>query len=505
MLQHLKEKSFSLVRNIFVDYKLLFYILLGVHITLMFIGLDHSISDMHGFRQTQTAITSYYFIHDGFQIDYMTPVLGYPWKIPFEFPIYQMIVSFISKFTHLNLEITGRLVSISAFYGCVFVLLQFQKIIKSFPSYLSASLVLCNPIYIFWTRTFMIESTALLLCISFVYLCIAYFERGNYKLLLWMFLIGAVGILTKVTTFFIGISTVSLILIPEIRTKWNLKKKEISLIAISIFILFVLLFTWTKHCDFTKSTSYIGNKITSSKLNLWNFGSFSQRFEIENWVYLIKNSSYTLAVSIFILIIILSSKKRIIANLPSLKWMGSGLVAPLIFFNLYIVHDYYHYANGLFTLIGISYFITRQKTKKISQNLAISIICLSFWYYHIVYYQTQRINNEYFKELGAFVESKSDIDDVILVLGNDWSSEISYYSKRKCINVPSWMTDSLKASPKNFIEMLKTPNIKHLFLTGYCKEDMSQEYCKEVKTILDLNTISIEEKTKSILFSLKPH
>ena len=42
--------------------------------------------DVHSFRQTQTALTSYWFIHQGFQFAYETPVVGAPWAIPFEFP-----------------------------------------------------------------------------------------------------------------------------------------------------------------------------------------------------------------------------------------------------------------------------------------------------------------------------------------------------------------------------------------------------------------------------------
>ena len=44
----------------------------------------------HSFRQTQTAISTYYMAEDASVFaDYITPVLGKPWRIPMELPIYQ--------------------------------------------------------------------------------------------------------------------------------------------------------------------------------------------------------------------------------------------------------------------------------------------------------------------------------------------------------------------------------------------------------------------------------
>ena len=61
------------------------------------IGILYStnpILDQHSFRQTQTAISAKY-IFDGNIFNYQTPILGEPYNIPFEFPIYQILVAFI--------------------------------------------------------------------------------------------------------------------------------------------------------------------------------------------------------------------------------------------------------------------------------------------------------------------------------------------------------------------------------------------------------------------------
>src|SRR5262249_20433758 len=57
------------------------------------IGWNNPITDYHAFRQTQTAISAYYMVGRPPSLAYETPVLGPPWSIPFEFPLYQWVVA----------------------------------------------------------------------------------------------------------------------------------------------------------------------------------------------------------------------------------------------------------------------------------------------------------------------------------------------------------------------------------------------------------------------------
>src|SRR5690348_16272333 len=75
----------------------------------------------HAFRQTQTAIASYWLMHGGGHGErYLTPLFGYPWTLPMEFPLFQELVAFVCAHTGLPLDFTGRLLSLIFFYGaCV--------------------------------------------------------------------------------------------------------------------------------------------------------------------------------------------------------------------------------------------------------------------------------------------------------------------------------------------------------------------------------------------------
>src|SRR5262249_8160029 len=71
-------------------------------------GWKHTINDVHGFRQSQTAITVDYLLKGGPWVNYETPVLGPPWSIPFEFPLYQWITAIAVLVFRVPVEQAGR-------------------------------------------------------------------------------------------------------------------------------------------------------------------------------------------------------------------------------------------------------------------------------------------------------------------------------------------------------------------------------------------------------------
>src|SRR5262249_7120126 len=131
-------------------------------LAVLCVGLFQPLLDQYQFRQTQTALTSYWLMRGGPIFAYETPVLGFPWSIPFEFPVYQIIVALLSQ-TGVPLDAAGRIVSFVFFVGCLwpmrvlFRALQFDDV--AFPC--AAVLFLLSPLYLYWGRTFMVETCAL--------------------------------------------------------------------------------------------------------------------------------------------------------------------------------------------------------------------------------------------------------------------------------------------------------------------------------------------------------
>src|SRR5690349_20605428 len=132
---------------------------------VLVVGLDKPLLDLHSFRQTQTALSVYWLLHGGPWLAYGTPVLGAPWTIPFEFPLYQWIVALLVK-PGVPLDIAGRLVSFAFHIGTLWPLwLLIRSVGLGRIAFLNtAVLYMAAPLYLYWSRTFLMESCALFFC-----------------------------------------------------------------------------------------------------------------------------------------------------------------------------------------------------------------------------------------------------------------------------------------------------------------------------------------------------
>ena len=75
--------------------------------------------EQHAFRQTQTALSTYWISKSPLTTLYQTPTLRSPWSIPFEFPIYEYAVSCSASLRGSDLRQTGRLVSYAFLLLCL--------------------------------------------------------------------------------------------------------------------------------------------------------------------------------------------------------------------------------------------------------------------------------------------------------------------------------------------------------------------------------------------------
>ena len=64
------------------------FLTLLVWIGYLRVGWSHAHMAGHEFRQAQTALSIQAIDREGYRLDYATPVLGKPWSIPMEFPLY---------------------------------------------------------------------------------------------------------------------------------------------------------------------------------------------------------------------------------------------------------------------------------------------------------------------------------------------------------------------------------------------------------------------------------
>ncbi len=169
------------------------------------VGFDNSLFDFHGFRQTQTAIAADSIMHGGGFLHYETPVLGPPWSLPFEFPLYQGIVAGVAKTLSTPLDQTGRFVSILCYFLCFFPLASILSSIglRNVGMIPPLALFAMSPLYVFVSRLFMIESMAMLFSLLYadqMFRLVLGHRQWPYRHIVGAAVFGVLAGLVKVTT-----------------------------------------------------------------------------------------------------------------------------------------------------------------------------------------------------------------------------------------------------------------------------------------------------------------
>lgn len=425
--------------------------------SFVFLGLTISqpLLEGHSFRQTQTAITSYWFIREGFALAYQTPVAGYPWTIPFEFPIYQAIVAAISAISTVPLDRVGRAVS---FFFFVATLIPVALICRRLQLGLRVFLIfgtvyLLSPQYLFWGRTFMIESTATFLSVAAIAAALPLLtdrtvSRGRYVAFV---VFGCLAVLQKITTALPVILVLMVCVFAIMARRWNQRDRAFAKAGVArILVLAIPILAgmaWTHFSDVAKSQSDIGMLLTSAGLRKWNFGTLEQRFSSALYRDVILMRSMRVNAGGWIGIAALAwfyAKETRPQRVTVALVAGALFVAPLLLFsNLHIVHDYYQTATTVYIIfllaLALAYVAETLLPRVFAVALALVLVSnLSF--VKQVYWPTARgpitAENNRTLALAEVIKSQTARDAPLLVYGLSLSSELAYYAERKSTNVP---------------------------------------------------------------------
>jgi hypothetical protein len=182
--------------------RILFWALLAHSAAILAMRWNQPLVGEHGFRQTQTALSVFWLLRGGPWLAYWTPVLGPPWSIPFEFPLFQWIVALLARMG-VGLDPAGRCVAWAFGVLALFPLRRIATHLDIDP-WIVGCLYLASPLYLYWSTAFLIDTCALFLCTEFLALMM------EDKWILGMF-VGILAALVKLPSFVI-FAAVSLLL-----------------------------------------------------------------------------------------------------------------------------------------------------------------------------------------------------------------------------------------------------------------------------------------------------
>ncbi len=412
--------------------RLTFLMALALNVYFLFIGIGNTVGEYHSFRQSQTAISTYYIAESGFAADYETPVMGEPWSIPLEFPVYQSAVALLYNMDFgISLDQSGRIVSILFFLlSLVPVYLTASLLLKDSGRALQfMALFLAAPVYIYWSRAFMIESAAFFFGITCLWLILKYNRSGLHWLLALAAVAGALCSLAKVTTWVVFSVPVLIAAFSNVMKdgKPVLNPTIIYKIAALFVIPFLTGYSWSVHAESVRNLNPLASLVFSRDTFFeWNFGDWGTKALI------------AAAALLVLVIIIMITKKNPFRKLIFASY-ASFAAGPVVFTNLYLVHDYYYYVNLIFLIITVYLLIlplmeNKEKSKAgAGGTLYFAVFAVFIGFYTIVYLPVQGKNNTSISEFAGKVKSITEKNDILLIYGHDWNSLIPYYAQRRAI------------------------------------------------------------------------
>ncbi len=411
-----------------------------------FTGFDEPLLDRHAFRQTQTAISAYYIAHGGPFFAYETPLFGAPYSAPFEFPLYQWIVAVVNRVTRMPLDGAGRAVSIAFFVATTvpFFRLLRRSEVSAASARLATALLLAAPEYIYWTRAFLIESTALFFSISVLAAGLAFLERPAVdRRLAWLGAAATLAALVKVTTAFgylVALVVVSLAHVIRDDQRRGRARVYAAYFG-SVFVLPALpLLAWTRFADYEKGLNPLtANYITSAALHDWNYGTWAQKTALATWQTLWDHTmSETFGSPVgFVACAALAilAAKRIDVVVALLAGVFSIYA---VFTNLHVIHEYYQYSTSALAVAVVGIGIGAAETltaraRPLLVGVATAMLLEALSVYGADYLPAQVKMNRTGADTGNFVKAHTSSSALIVIFGDEWSSLYPYYSERRAL------------------------------------------------------------------------
>ncbi len=399
----------------------------------------------HEFRQAQTALSAFHIQQDrDFSLDYPTPVLGKPWSIPLEFPLYQWAVVAVSDGTGWGLIASGRLVSLTCFYlmlPAVFLLLGSLGVAPG-RRWLVLAIVVTSPLYIFYARAFMIETMALMFSLWFW----AAFERSvvraDWRWLILANLAGTGAGLVKVTTLFVYT-------LPAagwaLRRLWlarrdNRWQRDMVWMALAVVFPLGVTFWWGHHADEVRQLNPLAHFLVSKDFYGFNFGTWTTRLSpelwLQKWQTMTQSVTWWPVLAATLGLAFLSLRGRI-----TISAMATCLfAAPLMIFPvLYGFHDYYFVANGvlLLTAVGLIIVGVAESTRWVWLPAVLTLALAGGQIYRYTgdYYQTQKGLSDGGDGLTQSLRALLKPDEVIVVVGQQWNPMLPFYAQRRAMMI----------------------------------------------------------------------
>jgi 4-amino-4-deoxy-L-arabinose transferase-like glycosyltransferase len=421
-------------------------------------------------------MTAYWFVKEGIDlINYQTPLYGPPWRVPFEFPLFQATAAIVFRLGLGSFEFACRLTALLYFYLSALILYLLCK--KIFPdsltNFMILSLYLWLPYNIYYSTEPLIDYLALALALAYLYFILQWLDnRSPLWNALFATICGSLGILVKPTTIPVVLMPIIVFVFRDILTIygkelkrpldwrhlldkiWNQRLYWFVLIMMAVVPVLVGS-VWTRHTDLIKQNSLFTQWLTSKALVNWNFGTWTLRSDPNIWMNYISVAERHLSpygLSLFAVwgIFLAADMTGFTREPAKIRLFIISVIASIgvvlaIFLNLYLHHYYYISLSASLAILGgygLARFLEFSQKKHPIYATVFSIWAIIFLAFSAQDYRTfrniamtenQRLekSNVRAQEVQKYVPS----DNWVVVVEYDWNPSYVYPLERKAMVV----------------------------------------------------------------------
>lgn len=418
----------------------------GLAVAVRYPTLRQPLIEAHAFRQTQTAFTARIFHQSGIDVLHpQVPVLGEPWSIPFEFPLFQVLAT-VPMNLGVGVDAAMRLTSLLFFITtAVLVWLVVRHVTRSTVSASAATVFFCfSPFSLLWSRTSLMEFLATAAAVGYAWTAIRWWDCRRRP---WAFvaaLLGVVAMLVKLTTGLFWVLPIAGWILSDDRGGGLRERVRRALhpgLAGIVGPGLVAGLLWTRHADAVKGGTSTTVWLTSSHLTEWNFGTVAQRSLAQHWITVFDRMEQLLVGRYVCIALVVAA-----LVLTTRRWFWLSIVATalapiLVFFNLYVVHDYYlaavSPAIAMLLGAGVGDLADRIRSRSFVVPTALGLVAL--WlvvslstttpYWRAGYKQVDLRKEG--NPLPFEIADNSRPTDRVVAVGLDWDPTVFYQADRR--------------------------------------------------------------------------
>ncbi len=405
----------------------------------------------HEFRQAHTAIVAHYIDkQDNFGLLYEVPIFGKPWvSLLLEVPVYEWAVVLLSRATGWPHVVAARTVTAACFYltlPAVWLLLGRLGLPRP-RRQLMLALILCTPLYIYYSRAFLMDSMALMFSAWWLVAFVRTMEQRSPAWLAAAVVTGTAAALIKSAVWAAwlapGAAYGAWLLGRDLRTRagWSATLRTVAWGLATVVVGLVALRAWVAYTDPIKAAHASAWIFTSKNLTQGNWGLFELKalFSAELWRNLLHCWEQGI-MSRWLVFAYLGAGLL----LPAVRWRVLGTAAPFfvaqfMFPFAYAYQDYYFYACAAFLLVGLGYVLLGLVDSRLPRWLVGVLVLVPFAGQVRAYWQDYRVGQSTWHQGGySFTELLRDFtpeNSVLVVAGADWAPVTPLYAQRRALMI----------------------------------------------------------------------